>query len=176
MSNLYQSAKFSSSVETAPAAYQVGDRDDRPWGYYTVTGVGTDPNGEEYCEKTIVIKPGHVLSLQSHNLRREKWTVKKGTLTALLDGQRVDVLPHESLHIPAGSIHCMANLDDDNCLVEERQEGICREEDIKRYMDAYQRATEKLASPTAEECVAAYRMILDDIRKISVNRSQGAPY
>jgi hypothetical protein len=70
----------------------------------------------------------------------------------------------------------MANLEEEDCIVEERQEGVCREEDIKRYMDAYHRGTEELASPAATKCFAAYRAILADIKKISVNRMQGAPY
>jgi hypothetical protein len=94
----------------------------------------------------------------------------------LLDGRRLEVLPREALHIPIGSLHCMANLDEEDCIVEERQEGVCREEDIKRYMDAYQRDTEALASPAAGESFAAYRAILSDIRKISANRMQGVPY
>lgn len=157
------------------SVYKIGDRDDRPWGHYVVTGAGVDVRGEEYCEKTITVRPGQVLSLQSHDLRRETWTVRRGTLTALRDGERIEVLPRENVHIPKGSVHCMANLGEEDCIVEERQEGVCREEDIKRYMDAYHRSTEALY-PVPAESFTAYRAILADIKKIRVNRTKGAPY
>lgn len=157
------------------SVYKIGDRDDRPWGHYVVTGAGVDARGEEYCEKSIVVRPGQILSLQSHELRRETWTVKRGLLTALRDGERIEVLSGETIHIPTGSIHCMANLGEEDCIVEERQEGICREEDIRRYMDIYRRGTEAL-SPVPAESFTAYRAILADIKKIRVNRTKGAPY
>ena len=46
--------------------YTVGDSDTRPWGSYTVVAVGVNEGGEEFCEKEIVVNPGHILSLQSH--------------------------------------------------------------------------------------------------------------
>ena len=143
-------------------AYRVDDQDMRPWGHYIVTAVGRTADGEEYCEKQIVIKPGNILSLQSHELRRETWTVKQGVLTALVDGKRIEATPGQSIHIPKGSIHCMANLTDENCIVHERQAGICREDDIKRYVDAYSRATESL-SMQASPSVAVYKDILKAI-------------
>ncbi len=178
MNNSSQSAalKRSTSPDAEMRAYQVGDRDDRPWGHYVISSTGIAANGEEYCEKIITIRPWQILSLQSHELRRETWTVIKGTLTALRDGQRLDLSPHEAIHIPVSSIHCMANMDEDDCVVAERQEGICREEDIKRYMDAYRRSTETLASPSAAESFTAYRTILIDINRNKANRMQGVPY
>lgn len=155
-----------------PGIYHVGDRDERPWGHYVVTGAGIAPNGEEFCEKTITVKPGQVLSLQAHSMRRETWTVKSGILTAVRDSERVEVLPRQSIFIPVGSIHCMANLGETDCVVEERQEGVCREEDIKRYMDAYNRNTEILASPTARDSFAIYQGILDEIKDITEKRKQ----
>lgn len=170
----------SPAIRQSPApimdAYQVGDRDERPWGHYIVTGVGTDDNGEEYCEKIITVRSGQVLSLQSHNLRRETWTVQKGILTALRDGERLEAFSGESIHIPKGSLHCMANLDEEDCVIKERQEGICREDDIKRYLDAYNRGAEPAPSAASPESFKAYHTILEDIKKISVNRMQGVPY
>jgi len=161
------------SQKSPAGAYKVGDRDNRPWGHYIVTGTGKTADGEEYCEKKIVIEPMQILSLQSHNLRRETWTVKRGTLTALRDGTRAELSAGESIHIPAGSLHCMANLDEENCIVEERQEGICREDDIKRYVDIYSRGTEASASSQALRSLAAYHAILVDMNTIKVNRKHG---
>jgi mannose-6-phosphate isomerase-like protein (cupin superfamily) len=175
MNNLSSPAARKPSVPVMDA-YRVGDRDERPWGHYVVTGVGIDANGEEYCEKIITVRPGEVLSLQSHNLRRETWTVQKGILTALRDGERLEALSGESIHIPKGSLHCMANLDEDDCVIKERQEGICREDDIKRYIDAYNRGAEAAPPAAAAKSFSAYHDILSDIRKISANRMQGVPY
>jgi mannose-6-phosphate isomerase-like protein (cupin superfamily) len=161
----------------ASGNYRVGDRDDRPWGHYVVTAVGHDTSGEEFCEKKITIDPLQILSLQSHRQRRETWTVRRGHLTALKEGQRVELSSGESIHIPAGAIHCMANLGDEDCIVEERQEGICREEDVQRFMDVYRRDTETLeASPTAVESFAIYRDVIIDINRIRANKKHGVPY
>jgi len=160
-------------AEEAPGSYRIGDRQDRPWGHYVVIDAGTAPNGEEYCKKNITIRPLQILSLQSHKLRSETWVVKKGILTVLKDGQNLELEPGESVDIPAGSIHCMANTGEDDCIVVETQEGICREDDIKRYMDVYHRSTEALASPQAPESFTAYREILIEINRIRVNRKHG---
>jgi len=170
MSGLPRSVLEEHEEEALPAAHRIGDRDERPWGRYVVIDAGIAASGEEYCKKIITVEPLQILSLQSHRLRRETWVVKKGILTALKDGKRLELRPGESLQIPADSIHCMANTGDDDCVVEATQEGICREEDIRRYMDVYHRSTEMLASPQAPENFTAYREILIDINKARVNR------
>ena len=176
MSNLSRTAIEKCEEQTSLRPYQIGDKESRPWGHYTVIDAGIAANGEEYCKKIITVEPLQVLSLQSHKLRRETWIVKKGILTALKDGKRVDLYPGDSIEIPADSLHCMANINDDDCVVEELQEGICREEDIRRYMDVYHRSTETLASPQATESFTAYREILIDINRIRVNKKNGVPY
>jgi mannose-6-phosphate isomerase len=175
MKNLSRSApeELSPVTEEEPCTYRVGSKSDRPWGHYIVTDAGVAANGEEYCKKTVTIEPLQMLSLQSHRLRRETWVVKKGTLTVLKDGKRMELRPGESVHIPTGSIHCMANTGEDNCVVDETQEGICRENDIRRYMDVYHRNTETLISPHAPESFMGYREILIEINKIRVNRKHG---
>ena len=142
------------------AIYKVGERDQRPWGHYVVTAVGDD-----FCEKEITVNPGQVLSLQSHEMRRETWTVVKGVLTVLIDGERSEVAAGKSVYIPEKAIHCMAALGDEPCTVKERQEGICREEDIKRYIDAYGRGTETARSPEAVKSIEAYNQILAEIKE-----------
>jgi mannose-6-phosphate isomerase-like protein (cupin superfamily) len=146
------------------AAYRLGDRDRRPWGEYVVTGAGED-GGQEYCEKTITVLPLKIASLQSHALRSEHWEVESGTLTVLLDGERMELSAGDDIFLPVGSIHCFANLGDEPCVFRERQEGICREEDIVRHVDAYGRGTEDTPSEAARRSVASYADILADIRK-----------
>lgn len=147
------------------APYKVGDHDKRPWGSYTVTAVGKNAAGEDVCEKDIHVLPQQILSLQSHAERREHWQVIAGTLTVILDDTRHELPAGSAIRIPLGAIHCMANLSGDTCTVREVQEGICREEDIKRYIDAYGRGTENVFGETAEKSIALYKDILAALGK-----------
>ena len=47
----------------------------RPWGWYQALN-----RGDRYQVKCIMVKPGGILSLQSHFHRSEHWVVVKGTL------------------------------------------------------------------------------------------------
>lgn len=142
--------------------YKVGDRDMRPWGQYEVTGVGTE-GGEEYCEKRITVNPGQVLSLQSHRLRREIWRVQAGALTVVLEDKVINVPEGGRIDIPLGALHAMANTGAAPVIVFERQQGVCREEDIVRYLDAYGRETQGESNARISASVAAYRTILEKI-------------
>jgi mannose-6-phosphate isomerase-like protein (cupin superfamily) len=145
--------------------YRVGDMDIRPWGSYTVTAVGVKETGEESCVKEIQVNPGHVLSLQSHEHRREHWKVISGVLTVVLDGERRSLRAGEDVRVPKGSIHCMANLGRQNVVVQEVQTGICREEDITRYMDAYGRSTATSNEPKVTSSLAVYKELLAELGK-----------
>lgn len=94
---------------------------------------------EEYCVKRITVTPGGVLSLQSHKLRREEWTVESGVLEVTRDKEMFILKKGETIDIPCGAIHRMANRGTRNAVVKEIQRGICREEDIIRYEDIYGR-------------------------------------
>lgn len=146
--------------------YVVGDAEERPWGRYVVTGAGHTPAGEEYCTKDITVLPGKILSLQSHDQRREEWTVKSGILTVVLDDRRLVLQAGESVDIPLQAIHCMANLEAVPCVVSELQQGVCREEDIRRYVDANGRKTEPLTTPTARASVDLYNKIVEELSGI----------
>lgn len=145
-------------------AYQKGDRDTRPWGSYVVTNVGTTATGEEFCEKEITVLPGKILSLQSHEQRRELWRVVSGTLTIVVDEQKKILNIGDDIYIAQGSIHAMANTSDAPCVVFERQEGVCREDDIKRYIDAYGRVTEPSDHPAIGKAIAHYKSIMNAMR------------
>jgi mannose-6-phosphate isomerase-like protein (cupin superfamily) len=147
--------------------YKTGDHDQRPWGSYVVTDAGMDSAGKEYCEKEITVNPGQVLSLQSHALRRERWIVKRGVLTVIVDGCRIDLQEKDNMEVPLGSIHCMANLGDFPCIVHERQTGVCREEDIKRLCDAYGRETHGTGLPGAYPSIVLYKQLLTEIKKLA---------
>ncbi|HZD29424.1 MAG TPA: mannose-1-phosphate guanylyltransferase/mannose-6-phosphate isomerase [Xanthobacteraceae bacterium] len=76
----------------------------RPWGYYQ--DVDAAPR---YRVKRIVVKPGSKLSLQKHFHRSEHWVVVKGTAEITLGNDVRAVHENESLYIPIGSIHRLAN-------------------------------------------------------------------
>jgi mannose-1-phosphate guanylyltransferase / mannose-6-phosphate isomerase len=76
----------------------------RPWGYYQ--DVDAAPR---YRVKRIVVKPGSKLSLQKHFHRSEHWVVVKGTAEITLGDDVRTVHENESLYIPIGSIHRLAN-------------------------------------------------------------------
>ena len=120
------------------AAYTIGEKDTRPWGNYEVIDLGTE-NGEEFCVKTITVNPGGVLSLQSHKLRREEWTVLEGDLEVTRDQEILNLKAGESVDIPRGAVHRMANRGTVPAVVKEIQRGICREDDIERFEDIYGR-------------------------------------
>lgn len=120
--------------------YTIGDYDRRPWGFWLVTDVPVSGDAN-YCEKIIVVSPKQILSLQSHNLRHETWTVLDGTLVAIINDKCSTLVRGQAIEVPLGAPHSMANLSDAPCIIKERQAGICRESDITRYLDAYGRIT-----------------------------------
>jgi len=145
------------------AQYKVGDSDQRPWGSYVVTGVGYNSANEEFCTKDITVRAGGILSLQSHDQRREKWTVRSGELTVVLDNKLLTLAAGQSIDIPLGAIHCMANLSSSECVVEEIQEGVCREADIKRYADASKRKADAALTGIAVESAKLYQQLVEKL-------------
>lgn len=161
--------KHGNTVAALPVmdTYRIGESDRRPWGEYVITSLGANDLGEEYCEKIITIKSRKIMSLQSHKYRREIWTVSKGRLTALIDGCKFVLQENESITVPRRSIHCMANMDETPCIVLERQEGMCREEDIKRYLDIYGRKTQNSDRQDIQTNIELYRELVTDIKALA---------
>ncbi len=107
----------------------------RPWGYYQ----GIDA-GARFQVKRIVVKPGGKLSLQKHFHRAEHWVVVKGTAEVTVDDKVSAVHENESVYIPIGSVHRLANpgkipLE----LVEVQVGSYLGEDDIVRLDDVYGR-------------------------------------
>src|SRR5262249_14141250 len=76
----------------------------RPWGYYQDVD-----SAARYKVKRIVVKPSSMLSLQKHFHRSEHWVVVKGTAEVTLAGDVRVVHENESIYIPIGSVHRLAN-------------------------------------------------------------------
>jgi mannose-1-phosphate guanylyltransferase/mannose-6-phosphate isomerase len=107
----------------------------RPWGYYQDVDIAP-----RYRVKRIVVKPGSKLSLQKHFHRSEHWVVVKGTAEVMLGNDVRSVHENESIYIPIGSVHRLANpgkipLE----LIEVQVGSYLGEDDIVRLDDVYGR-------------------------------------
>ena len=108
---------------------------ERSWGYYRVI--------HEYDNHTkvkeLTVPPGNKLSMQKHKERSEHWFVAEGTATVYTLDSSTDIdtlgvyTQHQSLHIPVGTWHQLANEHDTDLKLVEIQYGKnCVEEDIER--------------------------------------------
>jgi mannose-1-phosphate guanylyltransferase/mannose-6-phosphate isomerase len=110
-------------------------RVDRPWGYYESLDVG-----ERFQVKRIVVYPGGKLSLQKHSKRAEHWVVVRGTAEVTIGDKQSAVRENESVYIPMGSVHRLANTTDAPLELIEVQTGTYfGEDDIVRLDDIYKR-------------------------------------
>jgi mannose-1-phosphate guanylyltransferase/mannose-6-phosphate isomerase len=107
----------------------------RPWGYYQ----GVDA-GARYQVKRIVVKPGGRLSLQKHFHRAEHWIVVLGTAEVTLNGEVSHIHENESIYLPIGCEHRLANPGRINLeLIEVQTGSYLGEDDIVRIEDVYNR-------------------------------------
>lgn len=108
---------------------------ERNWGYYRVI--------HEYEKHTkvkeLTVAPGNKLSMQRHKDRSEHWFVAEGTATVYTINVSSDYellgryKQHQSVHIPQGKWHMLANEDRIPLKLVEIQYGKnCIEEDIER--------------------------------------------
>ncbi len=108
----------------------------RPWGYYESIDMG-----ERFQVKRIVVIPGGVLSLQKHRHRAEHWVVVRGTAEVTIGEQIRAVHENESIYIPIGSVHRMANRGKISLeLIEVQTGSYLGEDDIERIEDIYKRS------------------------------------
>ena len=107
----------------------------RPWGYYESIDMG-----DRFQVKRIVVTPGGMLSLQKHRHRAEHWIVVRGTAEVTIGDTIRAVHENESIYIPIGSVHRLANqgripLE----LIEVQTGSYLGEDDIVRLDDVYKR-------------------------------------
>ena len=107
----------------------------RPWGYFQSVD-----HGARYQVKRIVVKPGARLSLQKHFHRAEHWIVVRGTAEVTRNDDVVLVHENESIYLPIGAIHRLANPGKiDLELIEVQTGSYLDEDDIVRIEDVYNR-------------------------------------
>src|SRR6185436_13510388 len=108
----------------------------RPWGYYESIDMG-----ERFQVKRIVVTPGGVLSLQKHRHRAEHWVVVRGTAEVTIGEKVRAVHENESVYIPIGSVHRLANRGKIPLeLIEVQTGSYFGEDDIERLDDIYKRS------------------------------------
>jgi mannose-1-phosphate guanylyltransferase/mannose-6-phosphate isomerase len=107
----------------------------RPWGYYESIDIG-----ERFQVKRIVVIPGGMLSLQKHRHRAEHWVVVRGTAEVTINESVRAVHENESVYIPLGSVHRLANRGKIPLeLIEVQTGSYLGEDDIERIEDVYKR-------------------------------------
>ncbi|MBM7068978.1 mannose-1-phosphate guanylyltransferase/mannose-6-phosphate isomerase [Actibacterium sp. 188UL27-1] len=107
----------------------------RPWGWYETLCLG-----QRFQVKRIMVKPGGILSLQSHVHRSEHWIVVGGTAEVTVGDDKKLLTENESVYIPLGAVHRMANPGRVPMYLIEVQTGTyLGEDDIVRYEDVYNR-------------------------------------
>jgi mannose-1-phosphate guanylyltransferase/mannose-6-phosphate isomerase len=107
----------------------------RPWGSFTILEDADD------CKvKRLVVKPGQVLSLQSHQRRAEHWTVVRGTAKVRVGDDEFLLNANQSTYIPVKTLHRLENPGtDDVHLIEVQTGDYFGEDDIERFEDIYGR-------------------------------------
>ncbi|MEP7029333.1 MAG: mannose-1-phosphate guanylyltransferase/mannose-6-phosphate isomerase [Pseudolabrys sp.] len=107
----------------------------RPWGYYESIDMG-----ERFQVKRIVVNSGGILSLQRHRHRAEHWVVVRGTAEVTIGEVVRAVHENESIFIPIGTIHRLANRGKIPLeLIEVQTGSYLGEDDIERIEDVYKR-------------------------------------
>jgi mannose-1-phosphate guanylyltransferase/mannose-6-phosphate isomerase len=107
----------------------------RPWGHYDSIDAG-----ERFQVKRIVVRPGGTLSLQKHHHRAEHWVVVRGTAEVTIGTDVRAVHENESIYIPIGAVHRLANRGKIPLeLIEVQTGSYLGEDDIIRLEDVYKR-------------------------------------
>ena len=122
-------------------------KDHRPWGSYTV--LEEQPT---YKVKRIEVLPGHRLSYQKHQKRSEHWMIVGGRAIITLNGKDMDLSAGQSIDVPRGAPHRIANPGTAILTFIEIQRGdYFGEDDIIRLNDDYGRVEKKTNSRALKE-------------------------
>ena len=107
----------------------------RPWGSWHVIDVERG-----FKIKRIHVNPGARLSYQTHQHRSEHWVVVFGIATCTIDDETIIAGPGESVDVPTGAKHRLANDGEEELVIVEVQRGsYTGEDDIVRIEDDYGR-------------------------------------
>ncbi|MBI3419634.1 MAG: mannose-1-phosphate guanylyltransferase/mannose-6-phosphate isomerase [Proteobacteria bacterium] len=107
----------------------------RPWGWFESLC-----EGPRFQVKRLLVEPGARISLQMHHHRSEHWVVVTGSAKVRRDAEELFVYENQSVYLPAGTKHRLANPGKVPLVVIEVQSGTyLGEDDIVRFEDSYGR-------------------------------------
>ncbi len=107
---------------------------ERPWGVWADWY-----RTPEATLKCMVIKPGARMSLQKHAHRQEVWRTISGQGEDQGTSPPTPLTPGHTHVVKVGATHRIANTGAEPLVIVELQMGECREDDIERLADDYQR-------------------------------------
>lgn len=110
---------------------------ERPWGQFQQF-----VSNETVTVKIITVEPGHRLSLQRHDHRGEMWQVLDVPIDITVDESQWTAQPGETVWVPRGATHRMANSGDRPGRLLEVAFGFFDESDIERLQDDYARCAD----------------------------------
>ena len=120
---------------TSNAARAGLESETRPWGSWHVIDVE-----HGFKIKRIHVNAGARLSYQTHQHRSEHWVVVFGIATCTIDDETIIAGPGESVDVPQGAKHRLANDGEEELVIVEVQRGsYTGEDDIVRIEDDYGR-------------------------------------
>ena len=104
----------------------------REWGIHELLTYS-----EKYSVKKITVFPGMSMNLHQHEMRSEHWAVVEGTATITLNQETRDYHKFESVFLPVGTKHRIANKTDQNVVIIEVSIGekISESDTVKIYND-----------------------------------------
>ncbi len=109
----------------------------RPWGWYD-----SIDEGDRFKVKRIQVSPKASLSLQKHHHRAEHWIVVTGTAEITKGDKVLTLTENQSIYIPLGEVHRLANPGRIPLEIIEVQSGsYLGEDDIIRFEDTYGRTS-----------------------------------
>ena len=73
---------------------------EKPWGSFEIL-----KSGKKFLVKKIFVKPGGVLSLQSHEHRSEHWIVAEGEAEVTIDKKVINLKENDSIAAVAKVVH-----------------------------------------------------------------------
>lgn len=105
----------------------------REWGIHELLNYS-----EGYKVKKVTIFPGMSMNLHQHEMRSEHWAVVEGTATITLGTETRDYHKYESVFVPIGLQHKVANKTDKNVVIIEIGIGevVSENDTVKIYADA----------------------------------------
>ncbi|MBD0865810.1 MAG: mannose-1-phosphate guanylyltransferase/mannose-6-phosphate isomerase [Rhodobacteraceae bacterium] len=109
-------------ADQSPVAY-------RPWGHAEYLTIGPG-----FQVRRVSVRPGGVISLQSHAHRAEHWIVVSGQVQVALDGHHSHLVANQSIYLPRGSRHRLENQQAEPAILIEVQTGsYLSDDDVTRY-------------------------------------------